>query len=177
MSGVRVTLRVLAVLLACGLLALGVLVAVEVVLAALGRPAAVLPYSRLADVLREQTWQAGVVRTAGLGLCLLGLLVVLPALRRGKPSDLPLQAVTDGVDTAVDRRGLQKTLAAAAERVDGVRSVTAKVGRRKVRVRAKSRLRDTTGLPQQIDQAVRDELDVLALHQPLAVKVTTKKRT
>jgi Family of unknown function (DUF6286) len=175
-NGVRVTLRVLAVLLACALLALGVLVAVEVVLAALGRPA-VLPYSSVARTLRRETWESALARAVGIGLCVLGLLLLLPALRRGRPSALPLAPLAQGVDTSVSRRGLQKTLAAAAGRVDGVRSARAEVGRRKVRVTARSRLRETGELPAQVDRAIRDELDRLALRRPLSVSVSTSRRT
>lgn len=177
MSGVRVTLRVLAVLLAAGLLALGVLVTVEIGLAALGRPAWVLPYSDVATALRGQTWDSVAARAAAAGLCLLGLLLLLPALKRGRPTELPLTPQTEGVDPYVSRRGLQRTLDAAAGRVDGVRKARVVVGRRRVRVRTTTRLRDLGGLPSQVDTAVRAELDSLGLRRPLAVKVTTKRRT
>lgn len=177
MNGVRLTLRVLSVLLAAGLLALGVVVTVEIVLAAFGQPAWVLPYAEVATTLREQTWDSILARAVAAGLCLLGLLLLLPALRRGKPTALPLTPLTDGVDSHVSRRGLQRTLSAAAGRVDGVRRAKATVGRRKVKVTTTSRLRDTSGLPQQVDTAVRAELETLDLSRPLAVKVTTKRRT
>ncbi len=176
MNGVRLTLRMLAVLLAAALLALGVVVTVEIVLAALGQPAWVLPYS--ATTLREQTWDSVLTRAVAAGLCALGLLLLLlPALRRGKPTELPLTPLADGVDTHIARRGLQRTLSDAAGRVDGVRRAKATVGRRKVKVTTTSRLRDTSGLPQQVDTAVRAELETLGLSRPLAVKVTTKRRT
>ena len=177
MNGVRLTLRVLSVLLSAALLALGVVVTVEIVLAALGQPAWVLPYSEVATSLREQTWDSLLARAVAAGLCLLGLLLLLPALRRGKPTALPLAPQTEGVDTQVSRRGLQRTLSAAAGRVDGVRRARVKVGRRKVKISTTSRLRDTGDLPAQVDTAVRTELETLGLRRPLAVKVTTKRRT
>lgn len=177
MNGVRLTLRVLAVLLAAALLALGIVVTVEIVLAAFGQPAWVLPYSTVATTLREQTWDSVLARAVAAGLCALGLLLLLPALRRGTPTELPLTPLTDGVDTHIARRGLQRTVTAAASRVDGVRRAKAKVGRRQVKVTTTSRLRDTSGLPQQVDTAVRAELETLGLSRPLAVKVTTKRRT
>lgn len=177
MNSVRLTLRVLSVLLAAALLALGVIVTVEIILAAFGQPAWVLPYTELATTLREQTWDSVLARAVAAGLCLLGLLLLLPALRRGKPTALPLTPLTEGVDTHVSRRGLQRTLSAAAGRVDGVRHAKAKVGRRKVKVSTTSRLRDTSQLPSQVDTAVRDELETLGLRRPLAVKVTTTRRT
>ena len=177
MNGVRLSLRVLSVLLAAALLALGVIVTVEIVLAAFGQPPWLLPYPEVASTLREQTWDSLPARAVAAGLCLLGLLLLLPALRRGKPTALPLTPVTDGVDTHVSRRGLQRTLSAAAGRVDGVRRAKATVGRRKVKVRTTTRLRDSGTLPSQVDSAVREELEALGLRRPLAVKVTTKRRT
>ena len=177
MNGVRLTLRIVSVLLAAALLALGLLVTVEIVLAALGQPAWVLPYSQVATTLRDQSWDSVVARAAAAGLCLLGLLLLLPALRRGKPTALPLAPLNDGVDAHVSRRGLQRTLAAAAGRVDGIGSAKAKVGGRMVTVRTTTRLRDSSVLPAQVDTAVREELDTLGLDRPLAVKVTTKRRT
>lgn len=177
MNGVRLILRVLSVLLAAALLALGVVVSVEIVLAALGQPAWVLPYAAVAATLREQTWDSVLARAVATGLCALGLLLLLPALRRGKPTALPLTPLTEGVDTHVSRRGLQRTLSAAAGRVDGVRQAQATVGRRKVKVSTTSRLRDTSELPSQVDTAIRDQLETLGLSRPLAVKVTTRGRT
>ena len=108
MNGVRLSLRVLSVLLAAALLALGVIVTVEIVLAAFGQPPWLLPYPDVASTLREQTWDSLLARAVAVGLCLLGLLLLLPALRRGKPTALPLTPLTDGVDTHVSRRGLQR---------------------------------------------------------------------
>ena len=77
MNGVRLTLRVLSALLAAALLALGVVVTVEIVLAALGQPAWVLPYADVATTLRERTWDSVLARAVAAALCLLGLLLLL----------------------------------------------------------------------------------------------------
>ena len=176
MSGMHILLRVLAVLLAAALLALGVVVTVEIALAALGRPPWVLPHPQATAALRDNTWASGLARAVGAALCALGLLLLLPALRPGPPTALPLTPLTDGVETQVSRRGLQQTLRDAAGRVDGVRRARAKVNRRTVKIRASSSLRDPGDLPQQIEQRVHAALDELSLRRPLNVKVSTDRR-
>ena len=177
MSAVNIALRLLSAVLAAALVALGVLVVVEVVAAALDRLPVVLPYGDAASALRDNTWKSGLARAIGAALTGFGLLLLLLALRRGRPTGLPLTPVTDGVQADVHRRGLQRALRDRAARVDGVRRASAKVGRRKVTIKAQSSLRDTAGLPQKVEQQVRELLDELALRRNLAVTVHTTRRT
>ena len=177
MSGVDIALRLLSAVLAAALVALGVLVVVEVVAAAFDQPPVVLPYPDVAGALRDSTWQSGLARAVGGALAAVGLLLLVLALRRGRPAGLPLAPLTDGTQAEAHRRGLQRSLQDRAARVDGVRRATAKVGRRSVRVTAHSALRDPAGLPQQVEQQVRGLLDELALRRALAVKVRTRRRT
>ena len=172
-----VFLRVLSALLAAALLALGVIVAAEVVFAALGQPAWVLPYQSLSSTLRDSTWTSGIARLIGGVLSAVGLLLFLLSLRRGRPADLPLTSTSDNLDATVHRRGLQSYLRAAVDGVDGVRRAKVRVGRRKVKVTASSALRDPGAMPQEVEQRVRASLDELALRRSLAVKVTTKRRS
>ena len=176
MSGVQLVLRVLSVLLAAALLLLGVVVAAEIALAALGRPPWLLPWSSAAATLRDTTWSSGLARAIGAGLTALGLLLLLPALRRGRPVALPLTPLTPAVDAQVSRRGLQRALREVAGRVDGVRRARATVGRRTVKIKASSSLRDPAGVPQQVEERVRAALDELALRRTLKVKVSTDRR-
>lgn len=168
-------LRVLSLLLALALLSLGALIAGEVVLAALGRPPLV-PYSGALSVLRDSTWSSLAARLVMTGTAVLGLLLLVLALRRGAPSALPLADGTDGVRASVQRRGLQRRLMADAARVDGVRRASVTVGRRRVKVRATSGLRDTTGLAEQVEQRLTAVLDALELRRPLSLKVRTTRR-
>ena len=173
MSGVRILLRVLAVLLAAGLLVLGLLVAVNVLLAALHRGSWYLPYPSLARDLRHTVWAAGTVRAAAIGACLVGLLLLGLAVRSTRPAALPLAPGPAGVDTEVSRRGLQAALAAGVASVDGVQRARVRVHRLRARVEATSRLRDVAGLPERIEEQVRAALAEIALkHQPtVTVKV------
>jgi Family of unknown function (DUF6286) len=172
-SGVRILLRVLAVLLAVALLGAGLLVAVNVLLAGLRKRSFYLPYETLARDLRRTTWASGQVRAAAIGACLVGLLLLWLALRSARSAALPLAPGPAGVDTEVSRRGLQAALAAAATRVDGVQRARVRVRRLRARVVATSHLRDVTGLRERIEEQVRSALAEIGLrHQPtVAVKV------
>ncbi len=174
MNGVRLYLRVLSILFAAALLVLGVLVVIEVILAAVGKPPWLLPYSSVASTLRDNAWSTSLVRLIAAVLCLIGLLLLVPALKRGKPTELPLTDMTDGVQASVDRKGLERALRGAAQRVDGISKADASVSRRSVSVTADTPLKDQRDLPQQVEQHVRDALGDLSLAGNPNVKVATK---
>ena len=113
--------RVLSTLLALVLLG-GLLAVVEIVLAALGRPHWLVPHQQWSSWLAEQTFASAVVRAILIGLAVLGLLLLVAALRRGRLRALALPARADGVRVTASRRGIQRTLARAAQRPDGARS-------------------------------------------------------
>lgn len=169
----RVYFRVLSALLAAALVVLGVLVVIEVILAALNKSSWVLPYSSVASTLRDHSWNSAVGRWIAVVLVVVGLLLLLPALRRGRPSDLPLSPMTDGVDASVDRKGLQRALRDAAQRIDGVSGAKAKVSRRKIQLRAESMLKEPGDLPQRVDSQVRSALQELSLEKDLKIDVQT----
>ena len=177
MTAAQLVVRALSVLLAVALVALGVVVAVEVVLALLARPSWLVDRTSLAATLRDNTWHSGLARGAGAALCAVGLLLLVPALRLGKAAALPLAPGVPGVETLVSRRGLQRALRAAAVRVDGVRRADVKVGRRRVDVTAVSALRDTTGLSDRVEQEVQGTLQEIALRRAPALRVRTRRNT
>lgn len=155
--------RVVATLLALGLFLGGLLAAAEIVLAALDRPSWLVPHEQWSGWLADNTFQAGIARTLLIGMVVLGLLLLLLALRRGKPGSLQLPARTEGVRVTASRRGIERTLATAARRADGVRDARAKAGRRAVRVQASTALRRPEELQQPVTAAVTERLDELGL--------------
>src|SRR5690349_8881198 len=128
--------RVLAALLALALLLGGLLAASEIVLAQLGRPPWLLPYPQWSAWLRERTLAEGLTRAVSAGLLVLGLVLLIAALRRGKPRAVTLPSTTEGVRVTASRRGIERTLRNAARRASGVASVEVKAARRKVKVTA-----------------------------------------
>ncbi|RBY77598.1 hypothetical protein DQ238_14375 [Geodermatophilus sp. TF02-6] len=167
--------RVLATLLALGLFLGGLLAVVEIVLAALDRPHLVVPYDRWTSWLREQSFGDGIVRAVLIGMVVLGLLLLLAAVRRGRPGSLTLPARTEGVRVTASRRGIERTLSSAARRTDGVRDARARAGRRAVRVRAATALRSPGDLQQRVSDAVTGQLRELGLADRLRARVTVSQ--
>jgi hypothetical protein len=168
--------RVVAVLLALALLLGSLLGVVEIVAAALDRAPALVPYPEWATWLRTHSWNDGIVTAVLGGLVLLGLLGLLLAVRRGKPATLALRSGSDGVDVTASRRGVEKSLAAAAERTAGIAGASAAVSRRTARVDARTVAPSTPGVREEVESAVRGRLDSLGVEPGLRTRVelTTK---
>jgi hypothetical protein len=168
---VHVLNRVLATLLALALLLGGLLAAVEIVLAELDRPSWLVPHERWSSWLAGQTFQDGIVRAVLIGMVVVGLLLLLAGLRRGKPGSLRMPGRTDGVRVTASRRGVERSIATSARRTDGVRSARAKAGRRKVTVTASTAMRSPGELQQPVTTAVTERLDELSLAGVLRPRV------
>ena len=77
----------------------------------------------------------------------------------------------------MSRRGLERTLARAARRADGVRDARAKAGRRAVTVRAGTALRSPGDLQSRVTGTVTDTLTALGLDGSLRPRVTIKQES
>jgi uncharacterized protein DUF6286 len=174
---VHVLNRVLATLLALALLLGGLLAVVEIVLAQLGRPSWLVPHEQWSSWLAGQTFVDGAVRAVLIGLVVLGLVLLVLALRRGKPGSVRLPSRTEGVHVSASRRGIERSLATAARRADGVRSARVRAGRRAVRVKAVTALRSTGELQQPVTAAVTGRLEQLGLSGVLRPRVTINKES
>ena len=168
--------RVLSALIALAVLAGGLLLAVEGVLAALARPGWIVPRARWADAVSGSTWQDSVVRLIAVGAVVLGLLLLIAALRRGAPGTLALPTTTDGVNVRAHRRGVEKAVVSAARRTDGVTTATAKASRRKVKVVARTSLRQVGDLQSTVRRAVDAQVADLGLDGRLRSSVSLDKR-
>lgn len=155
--------RIVAAVLALVLFAAALLTIIEVVLAALGRPYWLVPYSSWSDWMAEQSFASAGVRAVLIGVVVLGLILLLVALRRGRPGSLALSSGAEGVRFTASRRGIEHTLARAAGRIDGVQDVHARVGRRRARVRTVTTMRSPGDLRQQVADAVDTQLRELDL--------------
>ena len=163
--------RVLAALLALALLLGGLLAATEIVLARLDRPYWLVPHPQWSAWLREQTLSAGLMRAVLAAVTILGLLLLLAALHRGKPHTLTLPSPTEGVQVSASRRGIERTLRDAAARTSGVSSVQVKAGRRKVKVTAHTAARTPGESEQQVRDVVAGKLDDLGLGSALRPRI------
>ena len=163
--------RVVAALLALGLLVGSLLALVEIVAAALGRGPALVPYPEWTDWLRTHSWNDWIITAVLGGLVVLGLLLLLLAFHRGKPGSLALKSHSEGVDFTASRRSVEKSLAAAAARTNGVADASAAVGRRTARVNARTLASPDPGLHEEVEAAIRGRLDSFALERPMRTRV------
>lgn len=170
--------RVVSALLALALLVGSLLALVEITAAALDRDPVMVSYPEWTSWLRTHPWNDWMVQLVLGGLVVLGLLLLLLGLRRGKPASLPLRSRTDGVDVTASRRSVQKSLAAAAARTTGVTEANASVSRRTARVHARTVARPEPGLRDEVESAVGGRMDSLGTKRRMRTRVvlSTKDR-
>ncbi|GAA2260727.1 hypothetical protein GCM10010402_15370 [Actinomadura luteofluorescens] len=166
--------RVLPALAAALLMtAAGVLTAIEVISAALGHPARIFPYGWV----RDANWDGVQARAVFAALALIGVWFVLAAVLPGRSRIVPLHGRDPSLMMGVSRRGLKRSVAAAAEGAPGVSGVSrVRLGRRRVRVVAKTPVREPTGLDAEITRVVRERLDRLDPLPARSVAVRMKHR-
>ena len=129
------------------------------------------------------TWNAGSIRVICGILIVAGLVLLIAELKPARVSRLPAdpsEAGADAIDTAYTRRGLAAAIRSAVTAVDGVRSTSVKVKRRKVKVDATASAQDRTaarGLREPITDAVRQRLSALKLRRTLSVSVRVAPRS
>jgi hypothetical protein len=104
-------------------------------------------------------------------MVVVGLLLLLLAVRRGKPATLPLRGRTPGVEVKASRRSVERSLVAAASRVSGVTGADASVRPRSARIDAQAVSRSESGLQQEVESAVQARLDSLGLTRNLNLRV------
>ena len=115
--------------------------------------------------LQQTTWSSPVVLVAGIVLAAIGVVLLLAALLPPSRHVVELVSPREGVATAITPGGLRRTLAAAAVGVDGVTEAGTRLGRRRIRVDAITRLRRTDGLSDAAAAAVQRRLQVLDLRR------------
>ncbi|GAA4077978.1 DUF6286 domain-containing protein [Actinomadura miaoliensis] len=156
--------------------AAAVLTFIEVVAALLDRQANVLPVGWLARLGRDTRFDDPLAVTAAVILCVLGVTAIVPAVKPGRPRVIALDSPDRQTVIGITRTALRRQLTAAATGIDGVARARIRVGRRRIRVRATSPLRDPSGLAAQMTDAVTARLQELAPLRPLRVRATVRRR-
>ncbi len=170
--------RVLTVLLGVAGLLLGVLVVVEVVAAALGRPAVVLPYGPVAGWLRENPWSATAVIAIAVGLLVLGLLLLLAELKPRRRTDIVLTGHDPVVTTTLSTRSLGHLLETAATATPGVERASARARARRARLSVHVPVRDSaevTRIGREAEANARAALEELQLRRTPKLRVRTRQ--
>lgn len=171
---------VAASLVALVLLAASVLLAIAVVQHLLGQ-SPVLPFAELNALAAGLTGADVAFLALCAALALVGLVLVVVALRPGTPTVLPL-ADRDGAgvtDTGITRRSLDRALSHAATGVDGITRASVSSSRRKASVSAHASFGDVAALRTAVRDAVSERLAEIgpARSPRVRVKVTGTKES
>ncbi len=178
----RVVERLLSLLLALAVVVGSVLLALEVGWAVAGQPPLLVPWRSAYTSGGGNAWDSGPARVLAVALLVVGLLLLLAELKPRRTPRLKLAGSDPTIDAAITRRSLRSTMLAGARQVDGVSGAKVKVSKRKVKVRAVSRLgsaETAKGLTGELENALRDRLDALQLaRQPtLRTRVAPRRGT
>lgn len=133
MRAVRLVNRLLAALLALGLLGVALLTAIEVVGAVVDEAPVLVPYDDWLSALRTTPWQDNIVRIVAGSVVALGVVLIFASLgardrRFVLPTELPNLTLT------TSPRAVARMLRRRAEMVSGVKQASAVVTRHRARV-------------------------------------------
>jgi Family of unknown function (DUF6286) len=174
---VRTVTRLVSALLALALLVGGLLAALEIVAAGLGREEdLVVPWRDWRADLLDTPWDDYVVRVVLAVTLAVGLLLLFLLLARRRPAAVRLADRTDGATAELDRGGLERHLAASLRRVEGVASVAVRVRGGKTKVTAVTPSRDTAPVESGLRRALDQALSHLGLASPLPARVSVVSR-
>jgi Ni/Fe-hydrogenase subunit HybB-like protein len=177
----RLVNRPLALILAAALAVAAIIVIIEVVAFHLNQGPVLLHWTTWYHWAHRTRWNQLVVQVWSAILIVIGAIILALELKPRRASRLALHSGHDATDAGVTRRGLARTLRAAATGVDGVSAAAVSVHRRRARVTATAAARGrpaTETLRQPVTQALQDQLDGLDLRHPprLQVRVNSRSR-
>lgn len=177
----RILNRLLALLLAVGIVFGAVVGVIEVIAQRAHHRPVLLDWPGLYHSAAHTSWGAAPVLLLSIGLVIAGLLLLIAQLKPRRPNRLPIAAANPATDAAITRGGLAHCLRRAVTGVDGVSQAHVTVRRHRVRVSAVTRVADDAdagALRSALTEAARLQLDALHLSHPpaLSVRVTTRER-
>lgn len=132
--------------------------------------------SGVSERLGRTPWDDPGVMISAAVTTALGLWLVLLAAVPPKRRFLQLRQADPQVVAGISRRHLRRALDGAAQRVDGVRAASTRVGRGTATVAVTSRLSMTGGLVQSVEEAIGEYLRLLDPIEPIAVRVRLSGR-
>jgi hypothetical protein len=154
------------------LLAICALVTTALVQRLLGeRP--VVSYETVATRVHATAWNQLPVLVGGGAAVLAGGALLFAAVLRGRPVVLALTS-EEGIDAGTPRRGLKRSLQAAAASVDGVAGAALRLGRRRVRVKVRTNRTNREGLADAVRAAVEGRVERVGLVEVPEVRVRVR---
>lgn len=170
----RLTNRLLALLLGLALGGAGGLAVAELVAGLTGRAPLLVPRGTWHQRLSALEWSDPALTGAAAGLVVLGLVLLLAQVVPRRPLELPLQPAEDQ-EASIDRRGLQEVLRRVAIADPDVIGATVRVRRRaKVRVQLPPK-GERRAARDRLQQSLAAAVGELGLSKRLAVKVDARQ--
>ncbi|WP_322760134.1 DUF6286 domain-containing protein [Frankia sp. Cr2] len=170
----RVTNRIVAALLAAAIAAAGIVAIVEMVNAAFDDGYAVVDWRSAAEAMARNTWSGTGPTVLGVILGVVGVLLLVLGLRRGRLEWFTVQPSLTGTSTFAAGRGVGRALASAAEDVDGVSRAKVRLRRRTARVKIEFHPRINQDAPEQVRDEIYERLASFDLVSPPKVKLKVK---
>lgn len=149
--------------------AAGVTVAIDVISVLAGGRPVIWPQHQIATQLRATHFDDIPILAVAAAIAFVGLLLLLAALTRGKPTLIPLDSDDPQLTAGTTRRSLRNAVTAAAMQVDGIDRAAVTLTRRKAKVKVRTGLRDASGLDQQVTGSVEHRLAGIKPARPLTV--------
>lgn len=168
----RLLHRAVAAALALALLAGGVVVAVEIAVAAFGAQPWVLPHGDWYRAGVADRWSSSEATWLFLAVAAAGVALLALQVARRRPDTVPLGG---GSRAELSRRSLERSLARTAQRVDGVATARAKVSPARATVEAATNRRLVKDLQPRVAEATTARLRAVGLADT-AVAVAVKAR-
>jgi hypothetical protein len=165
------------VLVAAVLAAAGIVGCIWAASAALGHPLWNIPHGDFAGPLQSSVlWDDTGTLAVASAVAFVGFVLILIALIPGRTRAIPLASGDQRLVIGVPRRSLRRSLGWLAEDIAGIDRAKVRIGRNSVKVRASSKLRDTSGLRENVQAAIEERLARLDLLWPVRVKVRIRRK-
>ena len=169
--------RIPGVLVAAVLVAAGIVGCIWAASAALGHPLWNIPHGDFAGPLQSTVhWDDTGTLLVASAVAFVGFLLLVIAVVPGRPRAIPLASGDESLVIGAPRRSLRRSLGWLVADVAGIEKATVRIGRRSVRVRATTRLRDPAGLRESAQAVVEDRLARLDPLWPTPVKVRLRRK-
>lgn len=164
-------------LVAAIIAAAGIIGTIWAASAALSHPLWNVPHGDFAGPMQSTVhWASTGTLAVASAVAFVGFVLILIAVVPGRTRAIPLASGDESVVIGVPRRSLHRSLGWLASEVAGIDKAKVKTRRRTVRVRATTRLRDTSDVHEKVRKTVQDRLAALDPIAALQVKVKLRQK-
>lgn len=174
----RILNRLLALIVSLALIAVGVIVIIEVIAAQTNSKPVIINWHATLRWGQRNTWNHASVVLISAITAAVGLLLLVIQLWRRKPKRLGMVSGA-ATDAAFTRKAVAVAIRAAVVDVEGIASCKVKVGRRRIRVIARStatRAHTAKELEAAVEKAAAQQLESLHLRQRRRLRVSVVTR-